>query len=756
MPLESPRDKYYDRLHELAIAASIPLTLPAPMFITSDRSTGPHNLSDKAGAESFLMTMRQKKFLVGKSSKGFTYDEIMLGLSKAVIDNESVAIVETLLQFVESSDAPAVTPNMAFTKNKKGHTIPTIDYVFSQAEHPQLFEIWHLFLGRVSQHALDNSLARALKDTNNNIRRVHALLERGANAETCQESIMKLLSSEGSEEVVEAIFRSPTLSSSEFFNQALVQAASRGSVRNSCMLLLRGADANFNHGNVFKLAVSSRSYNVALALATLSQRAVGTGVLDDTIRLIEPWNRNVQKPYLIMLLYAGASGPRTSRVVMPYIADLDNDITSFLVSSCAFGHGSFPVGNLFQVAIATKNTPLALNILHSSNNRSLSDYMSTGVHLDLVRNYYKSSPNETLTIISELLKLGVTGDYTSQMLISSCERNLIGSTGILALINLLIEYGGAKADYEDGKALLLAIETAQIAIVNALITTHPSKKILNAAVSHVSMASGVDSSTKLQLWSILLHAGASGQAVDHQLSIAVDRTPIALDKVKILLPVASLDYSEGEAIVKAIQLERLDILETCLATKKPQSSMASIWKQTRRLFDLDGDPTYKLAYMQKVFEILYNINKETAPLNDLLHDAAQCKSKETAWNLSSQLIHWGASPDYDLGASLIACVTRSDSRTLALLLGQKPTKRSLRYTFEKALLLPQADRYEILKMIIEAGAEKANLDAALPQVMKSDRYDPATVQLLIGNGARLHSSWSENLVCIMIPMCKSL
>jgi hypothetical protein len=365
--------------------------------------------------------------------------------------------------------------------------------------------------------------------------------------------------------------------------------------------------------------------------------------------------------------------------------------------------------------------------------------------LQLVESY-KFGRAECLEIISELLTLGSGGDYNSQMLVKACESEQIQTPEILDLINLLIQTGGAKATYSEGKCLLLAIEAAQPAIVKALVSAQPTKKVLNTAIAHSNSSLKDGDPAKLEIWTILLEEGALGQSVDQQLVAAVDKSPYAVDKVKLLLPAASLDYQQGEAIVKAIQLERIDILETCVGMKKPQSALPSIWKQTRRLFAIAGDFPYQATYVQRTFEILHSAGKHAAPLDDLLHDATQCRSKETALSLSLQLLRWGASPNHALGASLLACIKRSDAKTLAALLAHEPSKTSLKYAFEEALSLSRPARYEVLKMIIEAGLEKASLDAALPRILKEDPYESVTVHLFVQNGAKLHSALGNNLV----------
>ena len=572
---ESPRSRFQDQLHELAVAASIPLALPKPMLSHPSQRAVPQNPSDKDGAEAYLMSLRPKKFLVGKSSKGFAGDEVMLGLDKAVKEKKSAQIVEALLQLAESAGISSANASAAFTSGKRGHAIPTMDYVFGQTEHPQPIDVWQQFLGRVSQRALDTSLAGTLQRRPQDVARIRALLEYGANPELCQDRILELVASTDSENTVETIFLSPSITNTEFLNHALVQATSSGSLRNVTMLLFRGADPNFSHGDAVKSAVSKRSYNIALALALLSRRPITSGILDDSSGIISSWNQDVQKTFLTMLLYAGACGPRTSRAVLPYITNKDREITSFLLDTLAFSHGSFPSAKLFQAAVESKDTTLALGVLRSSKYRSFSDYASTGVHLQLVQNY-TAAPTESLELISELLTLGVAGEYSSQMLVKACEPNQIESTEILTLINLLVQSGGAKSSYSDGKCLLLAVEAAQPEVVKALVAAQPTKKIVNAALSHASTHLPDGDPSKFAIWSVLLQAGASGGSVDQQLVAAIDNSPQALEKVKALLPAASLDFSDGEAVVKAIQFERFDILETCLAVHRPQSALPSI------------------------------------------------------------------------------------------------------------------------------------------------------------------------------------
>jgi hypothetical protein len=196
---ESSRAQFQDQLNAMAVGLGIPLTLPRSMLSLPNQRAVPVYPSDKAGAEEFLMSQRPKRFLLGKNSKGFASDEVLLGLDKALGGRASPLIIEGLLQLAETAGAGAAASGGTFTTNKKGQAIPTLAYLFTKAEHSQSPAIWRLFLSRVSQRSLDASLASVLTDRGSDAERVRSLLEHGANPELCQDRILDLIAS-GSEE----------------------------------------------------------------------------------------------------------------------------------------------------------------------------------------------------------------------------------------------------------------------------------------------------------------------------------------------------------------------------------------------------------------------------------------------------------------------------------------------------------------------------------------------------------------------------
>lgn len=717
-PLSSP---FKDQLHEMAVAAGVPMSLSRALLSLPSQRAAPQNVSDRVRAESFLMDLRPKRFILGKTQKGFAKDEVMLALDKAVNSGQPAPVVEALLQLAESAGATSGPSSVVFTTDKKGRPIPTLDHIFSQAEHSKTPDVWRTLLGRVSAKALDTSLSNALSKHTNDVARIRELLEYGANPEMCQGPVFDLMSP-GHEEIIELVFLSQRIKDVEMLNQGLVQAVRAGSLRNTSLLLWRGAEASFNHAEALKLSVTMRKYELALALLSLSKTQVSSSNLDDATSLIATPTGENQKMFLKLLLLAGASGPRISKAILPMITSYDEMVIPFLTESLAFRHSTFPAPQLFQMAVQRVDLKLASSTLQASSNRSFSDYASTGAHLHLVRNF-SCNAEQWQEIISELLTLGAAGDYSSQMLAECCRPEHLEAPLILSLIQLLIANAGAKTNYREGLALLTAVKHSCTSIVAALMLGKPSKKLLNLAVTHANSSLSDHNPAKSEILCTLIEAGASGPAVDDELVAAIDKSPFALTKVKILLQSASLNHGEGKAVAKAIELERVDILEMMFSQSVPQRmALTSIWKQVRKMFAIaestDKQLPYNLAYVSRIYDILYGAGKDAAPVHDLLLDATRCDCKDTAFNLTTLFLRWGASPNHARGAPLQACIKRADTQTLAALLSTETSKTSLKYGFTEALLLPGNVRFAMLEMLIAAGLEQASLDASLPQVLK--------------------------------------
>jgi len=743
----STRARDETKLRELAMKAGLPIGLPQPLLSLPEQRATPQNRSDKMGAERHLMALRKKRFLVGKSSKGFDNDEILLGLDQAIQISLTAPVIEAILQMAVSSGIYASDPGISFTTNKKGQKIPTMEYIFSQSHGQVGTDVWQLFLSRVSRRALDSALATTLNTSvqNIDITRVRLLLESGANPELCRKQILELVAVPGAEDLVEVLLLSPCITDTDFLSQALVRACALQLTRNVAMLLFRGADGNYSKGEALKYAISSTYYDIALAIALFSLQPVALNILDEATGLLGSRSRDMDEEFLLLLLYAGACGLRTSEAVTPYIRERRQGIINILCDSPAFYHGSFPTPQLFEATVELDDLAMALKVLRASRNRSFAEFMSTSAAKNLVLKF-ESRPSECQDIVAELFSMGVTGDYTSQMLIFCCQLPQIHKAGILDLVNMLIQNGNAKARFAEGKSVKLAIEQGQTAVLQALMLADPTQQVLSEAVRHASVVLERNENLLIGVWNILVGAGASGLIVDEELVLTVERRS---DKaMRTLLPAASLDHNDGAAVMKAIKLGNLRTLQELVAQKAPNVSMRSIWKQTQSLFAISQEPAYELKYMIAVFEILFRIGGKLAPLDDLLQDATQCPSLEGAQSLSTLFIRWGASPNHALGVPLVACVNRSDAQTLSILLAQQPPKKALKYALTSAMTLKGKSRFEIVKLIASAGPEISCLDSMLPQILREEPYDASMVHLLLENKARIHASWNELLVRI--------
>ena len=88
------------------------------------------NASDIYGAERFLMSLRPKRRLLRKGSKGFTRDEIVSALSKAVEGKQPLPLINALRQLAEATGVSGST----HTAVKKSGAIPTLEQIDSKMQ----------------------------------------------------------------------------------------------------------------------------------------------------------------------------------------------------------------------------------------------------------------------------------------------------------------------------------------------------------------------------------------------------------------------------------------------------------------------------------------------------------------------------------------------------------------------------------------------------------------------------------------------
>ncbi|QDS71500.1 hypothetical protein FKW77_004645 [Venturia effusa] len=724
----SPRARHSDQLQDLATSCGVPIALSRPVYVLPEERAVPQHDVDMAAAKQLLTDLRPKKFLAGKSSKAFSPDELMLALDHAVKTRQGPATIEGLLQLAEAQGIKADNTGTSFTSSKKGQTVPTIDYIFTQSCLDKSSVIGP-FLHHVSQRAKDDALSACLSSSSLDSSRITALVEWGANPERCQDRAMHLISDpDAKESAVEALVLSPRIVDISVLNAALVCAATSKSLSRISTLLLRGADANYNQGETIRSVIHPKCYQAILAMLILPSRAVSPSILDVLAGLAASWKLDAQKPFMVALLLAGAAGPRTSKALVPFLSTLDLDIISMLPSCHAAGHRTFIPAKLFHAALEVEAHDSAFDTLRSCTTASFSDYCSVGAHLQLIDNFL-TAPASSLDITTELLKIGTAGDYTSEMLVKTCESRFLQHPSIEKLISVLLEHGASNVSYDSGKALLSSVGDGNEHIVELLLSAKPSKKVLNNAISIVGALP--ESESKRTILAALIGAGASGSSLDAQFVQAIDGSSNSLNRVLTLLPAASLDHADGQAIVKMISLSRLDILERVLQTKRPQTSMAAIWNQIRQVFGLTGQCAFDLPYVQKSITMLHAISPHSTPVDILLLEATHCEHTTDNLSLINLLLFWGASPDIDLGSPLVASVQKLN------------TYCGLENT---CLIKAIEDFFEILEILCKAGVEEAVLDAALSQcLLSSEQYDARLAQLLVGHGARLRGPTASSL-----------
>jgi hypothetical protein len=113
------------------------------------------NASDTYGAERFLMSLRPKRRLLGRGSKGFTRDEIVSALSKAVEGKQPLPLINALRQLAEATGASGSTHTAV--KRSAGGAIPTLKDVGGRVKVANALAAIGNYLDTPSQDRFDDS-----------------------------------------------------------------------------------------------------------------------------------------------------------------------------------------------------------------------------------------------------------------------------------------------------------------------------------------------------------------------------------------------------------------------------------------------------------------------------------------------------------------------------------------------------------------------------------------------------------------------
>lgn len=311
-------------------------------------------------------------------------------------------------------------------------------------------------------------------------------------------------------------------------------------------LLSNGADVNASNGEALSCAVAASSMQIVEILLTASPLPMTLAwVMPHALRIRDLMDRLT---YAQKLLDGGMPPSEVNRALVFAIQKYPDDI---------------PLIN----ALLTRATSDGLTLLEAikSGKRDIVELIlgTKNFTMDILNAGFaeatKAKDKKTrILLCRSLLNAGASGEVVSDALFTAA------ADGDLELGTILVRHGGS-IEHRDGQAIVEACKSGATGVLEMLLAG-------NTDVSAKTLQRGFQGATQLgnlkkraEIFRLLLQRGVTGEVVDIQLVSAVRYGDEGIDMVKLLLGHgASPDYSDGEAVEKAVRSAFLGSLELLL------------------------------------------------------------------------------------------------------------------------------------------------------------------------------------------------
>lgn len=314
------------------------------------------------------------------------------------------------------------------------------------------------------------------------------------------------------------------------------------------LLLYNGADVNASNGEALGCAVAASSMQIVEILLTASPLPMTLAwVMPHALRIHDLMDRLT---YAQKLLDGGMPPSEVNRALVFTIQKYPDDIP--LINVLLSRADCTSDGLTLLEAIKSGKRDIVELILGTKN-------FAMGILNAGFAEAIKAKDKKTrIALCRSLLNAGASGDVVSDALFAAA------SDGDLELGTILVRNGGS-IEHRDGQAIVEACKSGAIGVLEMLLAgnTDVSPKTLQRGFQGATQVGNLKK--RADIFRLLLQRGVTGEVVDIQLVSAVRYGDEGRDMVKLLLGYgASPDYSDGEAVEKAVRSAFLGSLELIL------------------------------------------------------------------------------------------------------------------------------------------------------------------------------------------------
>ncbi|KAI0445877.1 hypothetical protein F4803DRAFT_92353 [Xylaria telfairii] len=506
-------------------------------------------------------------------------------------------------------------------------------------------------------------------------------------------------------------------------------------------LLFKGADVNASNGEALSCAVTASSMQIVEILLTASPLPMTLAwVMPHALRIHDPMDRLT---YAQRILDSGMPASEVSRALVFSIQKYPNDIP--LINALLTRADTSDGLALFE---AIRNEKQDILDLILSKKSFTVDVLNAG----FVEAMKSESKRARAISCDSLLKAGASGDAVSDALLAAA------SEGDLEFGTTLLRNGGS-IEHKDGQAIVEACKSGAVSVLEMLVAgdTKVSLKTLQRGFQGATQLSNLKK--RAEIFRLLLHMGVSGEVVDIQLVSAARYGDEGRDIVKLLLHYgASPDYSNGEAVEKAVKSAFLGNLELLLGIvevdepargqqKKP--SPHTLVRGLDACWDLSRDTRFT------IIDWLFRAGKlASSAINSALHRAIN--EQEPEERLIRHLMSHKASPVANNCQALVDATLTLSTLLFDELLESGVTSEDASLVFERALRFHDPSLWvserglSVATSLLEKGAKGDGVGLALITILQQHDAAPQTVtipfvNLLLKHGADVNYNHGEAL-----------
>ena len=503
-------------------------------------------------------------------------------------------------------------------------------------------------------------------------------------------------------------------------SQLLAPVARAGHRSIAQLLVMHGANPQYNNAEALRIAVTTDNLNVLSAMLRGKITArVASGLLDDIPHTCS--DERMFKILSLLVIDKGARGFSLDKALMRAVQRKSYNVVNLLLDHQA--SVGIEDSQPLRTAVTEGDMPMLGLLLSKGHPQPTSMQLllplipqsPPQLRLDMTRSIVDAAGQTGIAI-------PVLNDALLRGLSHPCREV---DQYMIPLVDILIT-AGASVDYQRGKCFRLAAETKAKGLLELLIHSMLDPTSLSPAVPICMKVR--HSSQRRKLVGLLLQHGAKGLEVNQGLIDAIEEKPMDKMLVLSLLERADLGYLGGRALCTAVRCSSAELVAAIIDTGK--TDQKSRLDAGQILFDA----TTKERQTKLSLLLRAGVGQEgldTALIREI--------GGERNGAIVKLILDYKASCDYDGGKSLELAIRHRDHQILQQLIAGRPNHRILNAMISRATEIKDVTaRRTCLGLLLRGGAAGECVGHALvEEVEASDCRDPQIVRLLMDHGARI-------------------